>query len=275
MWTVYLTLNRPSPLAAHSETSGLKVEVEENSSQVAIHNVDAADGDEARGKALSAANQFLNTLSWKHDCHLAVGSNAERVEYVTPTGQKHVSVRVGDGSISIRERAIVVKKDASGNIIEARDSQKLGRIGVKPSDAAAYYRQAHLTNDPFERFRNLYLAVENIADRIRTDKGLSKKQFSEHSLLQLALDTCFAKDMQPLIKVAKRVYALDKKQGIIPKVAEILYKALRCQLNHSKASEDKKVPFNPQDEEEVKSALPLMDLVAKSLLGYEESSLPK
>jgi hypothetical protein len=40
---------------------------------------------------------------------------------------------------------------------------------------------------------------------------------------------------------------------------------------HAKAFEDKKVPFNPQDEKEVKAALPTMDFVAKSLLEYEQT----
>jgi len=44
-------------------------------------------------------------------------------------------------------------------------------------------------------------------------------------------------------------------------------------LNHSKATESKKIPFNPQDEEEVQSALPLVEFVAKSLLEYEDRSL--
>ncbi|GAI20065.1 unnamed protein product [marine sediment metagenome] len=44
-------------------------------------------------------------------------------------------------------------------------------------------------------------------------------------------------------------------------------------MDHSKALRDKKIPSNPQDEKEVKAALPLMEFVAKSFLQYEENSL--
>jgi hypothetical protein len=63
----------------------------------------------------------------------------------------------------------------------------------------------------------------------------------------------------------------DDVQQTIPRVVEILYQANRCQIMHAKAFEDKKVPFNPQDEKEVKAALPTMDFVAKSLLEYEQT----
>ncbi|TET41122.1 MAG: hypothetical protein E3J66_05835 [Dehalococcoidia bacterium] len=65
----------------------------------------------------------------------------------------------------------------------------------------------------------------------------------------------------------------DDAHETIPQVARILFKGYRRQLDHSKASQDKKIPFNPQDEREVKAAPPLVEFVAKSLLRYEEGSL--
>lgn len=73
--------------------------------------------------------------------------------------------------------------------------------------------------------------------------------------------------------MAKRVPGFNLGGDVILEVARLLYKGHRCQLNHSKASDDKKIPFDPEDEKEVNHALPLMDFVAKSLLQYEEQKL--
>lgn len=180
MFTINLELNVPSFLEACTDISGLRVEVQENSTQVVVRNVDAADADEAFKKALNAANYFLNTLSWKHNTDLKIETEASSVELM---------------------------------------------------------------------------------------------ESSELSLLRLGLDECFANNLHPLIEATKRIYTFDNNQSLVPQVAEMLYKGHRCELNHSKASEDKKIPFSLQDEEEVKTALPLMDLIAISLLGYEETSL--
>jgi hypothetical protein len=284
MWTVTFVLDRPSPLEVYSEISAMRVEVKENNSQVVISVVQAASIDEALKKASSAANQFLNELSRKFSVHLAIKGESYAVEHVAPSGEKQVVVHPEPASCVMSGRLIAVKKDASGNTVEVRDSQKPGKIDVKPSDATPYYRRAHLTNDSFDRFRNLYLASENVADKIRISKEYSNKgdleriyglKSYEESLLRLALDECFAKGPQPLIQAARHIHTFDDKQPVVPQVARILYKANRCQLNHSKASGDKKIPFDPQDEEEVKAALPLIESAAKSLLDYEQTSLMK
>ena len=281
MFTVKLEMNRTSPLKAYAEISGLRVEVDKNSNQVLVHDVDASDKNEAFYKALTVANLFLNTLSWKCNAHLKIEAESSNFELTEPSGKKHTIIRPPSLGLSLEATLAFVHADASGNIISASDSQELSRINVKSSDAAAYYRQAHLTDDLFDRFRNLYLASENISDRIREKRGLSRKEVKriyggqpfELALLQLALDECFANKLHPLMVAAERIPTFDNNQPIIPQVTEMLYKGQRCQLNHSKTSENKKIPFNLQDEKEVKTTLPLMDFIAKSLLGYEETSL--
>jgi hypothetical protein len=272
MWVVTFALDSPSPREVHSEISGMRVEVKVNDSQVVISVVQAATIDEALKKASLAANQFLDSLSLGFSAHLAIKDGSYKVKRVASSGEEQVFVHPEPGSVASSGELTMVKKDASGNTIEVRDSRKPGRIDVKPSEATSYHRQAHLTKDPFDSFRNLYLATENIADKIRIKKGCSNK--SGESLLRLALNERFANDPNPLIQAAKHIQTFDDKQPVIPQVSEILYKA-RCQLDHARASKDKKVPFNQQDEEEVKAALPLMDFVAKSLLEYEQTSLLK
>jgi hypothetical protein len=281
MWKVYFNLNKPSRLEANSEMKGVKVSINEGSKQLVVENIAASDETDAQQKALTTANQFLGTLSWKWNATLAIDEASRCVEHISSSGQKQVYVTVAD-SFRVGEHIRVVKKDSSNNIIEVYDSSKPGKIEVKPSEAASHFRHAHLTDDPFNRFHDLYLAAENIASKIQGLKGLSKsavKQLSEsgqsyeEGLLRLALDECFSSNLQSLNQVAKKLPDFDDAREAVPQVAKMLYTGYRCQLNHSKASQDKKIPFNPQDEKEVKAALPLMEFVARSLLQYEENSL--
>ena len=281
MWKIYFNLNEPSRLEANSEINGVKVSISEGSKQLVVENIAVSDETDAQQKALTIANQFLDTLSWKCNATLAIDEATRRVEHISPLGQKQVSITVSE-TIGVTEHVRLVKKDSSGNIIEERDSSKPGKIEVKPSEAASHFRHAHLTDDPFNRFHDLYLAAENIASKIQGLKGLNKsavKQLSEsgqsyeEGLLRLALDECFSSNLQSLNQVAKKLPDFDDAREIVPQVAKMLYTGYRCQLNHSKASEDKKIPFNPEDEKEVKAVLPLMEFVARSLLQYEENSL--
>lgn len=280
MWKVYFNLNEPSRLEANSEINGVNVYISEGSKQLVVENIAASDETDAQQKALTVANRFLDAL-WRFDTTLAIDEASRCVEHISPSGKKQVYVTVAD-SVRIGEHVRVVKKDSSNNIIEVYDSSKPGRIEIKPSEAASYFRHAHLTGDPFNRFHNLYLAAENIASKIQGLKGLSKsgvKQLSdsgqsyEEGLLRLALDECFASNLQSLNKVAKSLPEFDDARELVSQVVKILYTGYRCQLNHSKTSQDKKIPFNPEDEKEVRAALPLMEFVARSLLQYEENSL--
>lgn len=278
MWKVYFNLSKPSPLEANSEINGMKVSVSQGSDQLVVEFAEACDETDAHEKTLTVANRFLDALSWKFGATFAIDPATQRVEHASPTGQKQVSMGF-ESSLGLTGSLRVEKKDSSGNIIEVRDSSTPGRIDVKPSEAAGYYRHAHLTDDPFNRFRDLYLAAENVASKIQVAKGLSKnavKQLSEsgtsyeEGLLRLALDECFGSETQSLKQSTKNLPDFDDAQETIPQVAKILYNGYRCQLNHSKAAENKKIPFNPEDEKEVRAALPLMEFVAKSFLQYEE-----
>ena len=281
MWKVYFNLNKLAQLEANTEINGVKAQVSRGSDQLVAEFVEACDETDAHQKALTVANRFLDVLSWKFGAIFAIDPSTQRMEHISPTGQKRISITascVAGASIASR----VVKKDSSGNIVEVYDSSKPGKIDVKPSEAASHFRHAHLAKDPFNKFRDLYLAAENVASKIQVAKKLSKnelKQLSEsgesyeEGLLKLALDECFGNETQPLKQSAKNLPDFDDAHEVIPQVAKILFKGYRCQLNHSKASQDKKIPFNPEDEKKVKAVLPLMEFVAKSLLQYEENSL--
>jgi len=281
MWKVYFNLTKPSPLEANAEISGMKVSVNQGSDQLVVEFDEAYDEADAPQKARTAANQFLDAL-WQSDTYFSIDPVSQAIECISPTSKSiAITPPPTSGVVSAQPPKVVIR-NASGNITEEDDPSKLGKIDVKPSEAASYNRHAHLTDDPFNRFHDLYLAAENVASKAEKIKGLNKSQVKRLSesgesygegLLRLALDECFSSNQQPLKQTAKNLPEFDRSQELIPQVAKILYNGYRCQLNHSKALEDKKIPFNPQDEREVKTALPLMEFVAKSLLQYEEDSL--
>lgn len=283
MWKVYFSLTKPSPLEANSEISGMRLAVSRGSAQLTVENIAAYDETDAQQKALIAANQFLDVLCWKCKTTLGIDPSSRHVE--SPTGRKRGYVNL-QGSISATSHLTgvltVVRKDSFGNIIEVRDSSKPSGIEVKPSEAASHYRHAHLTDDPFNRFRDLYLAAENVASEIQAAKRLSRKEVKqlsesrqsyEEGLLILALKESFSNDTTPLRQIAKNLPEFHDSREAVPQVAKIVYKGYRCQLSHSKALEDKKLPFDAKDMKEVRAATPLMEFMARSLLQYEENSL--
>lgn len=279
MWTICFTLNKASQVDASAEINGLKVTVREGSNQIEVEDSQASDRDRAEENALRVINAFLNTLSWRCHEHLALDFETGAASFVDHLGNKFI--RPAPAVVHISGRLTVVKKNASGNILEIRDSQKIGKIAVKASEAAAFYRRAHLSIHPFDQFGNLYKVVENIADQIRMKKGMTEKDVKqnrfprsyEKSLLQLALEERFGSNLKPLLEATKSVLTIDKSLGVIPSIADKLYETYRCQIMHSKASHTKRVPFNPQDEKDVQAAIKPMDFIARELLQYEESTL--
>jgi hypothetical protein len=279
MWTITFSLSKPSRFEVYSEIDGIKVEVKENSGGVVVSSIQAADIDEARRRAFLAANQFLSALSWRFGDHLAI-KGEPNIERIDPSGNKEIFLQLPE-RVVLGEKVLVIKKDAAGDVVGVLDSQKLGKINVKYSDAADFYRRAHLADHPFEKFGNLYKVAENIADKIRIIKGHNKDSLAraygrssyEMEVLQLALDECFEGNSSSLLGAAKCLLSSSDVQQPIPRIVEILYRANRCQIMHAKASGGKKIPFNPQDERDVTAALPLMDFVARSLLAYEQALL--
>jgi hypothetical protein len=270
-WSIRFNLTTPSSVNAYAVTDGATVEVHKNSPDIDVTGLIANEEEDAIATARFSGDIFLNKLSWGYGRHLEIACPT-RVTHILPSGQedvKNIEPQImPSGSIELRIT------DPFGNVVA--DSTELSRIEVRRSQAAFYYRRAHLAFDPFDKFRNFYLAAENIADRIRIKKELDKKDVGnpyEQKLLELALRVLFGDAPQPLSQIAKTLPDFDNALETIPAVAKVLFKGYRCQLNHSKASESKRIPFNPQDEKEVKNALPVIEFLAKSLLDYEETHI--
>ena len=256
MWNVYFYLTSPSPISLNFEINNFRVRVIESFKQISVHNIQAVNQNAAWTKALDAATTCIDCLSWKYDVVLSINIgrlNIEEIDLIGKTVNR-------TGYASAVARAVIVVKGIH---------QTPAIIKIKKSEAASYYRKGCLSVDPFDKFRNVYFAVENISSQIY------RKQPGEPEKIELerALEVCFVNRLQSLFEVAKAEPTFNAKETTISEVTRILYTINRCQLNHSKVYKDKKVPFDPQSETEVMNALPLVKFVAKTFLEYEESSL--
>lgn len=270
IWTIELKLNTASHLEAHRQEGAIRASVQIGSDVLRVENVPADSEGAAREVAERFANEFLDTLAYRHGEPLEIAPMSWASEHIAESGRKVVGKHVG-GTVSSRGSLKLKKMDAQGKVLGVYDSERPGRIEVKASKSAAYYRRASLSADPFDQFRNFYLAAENVADQIRVSKQCG--QLREQPLLSRALAECFVGNPSALLQAARAVPGFTEPSDPFPGVASLLYEGYRCELNHAKAQKSKKVPFNPDDEETVKKALPLMRFVAKSLLDYEANHL--
>lgn len=222
---------------------------------ITVRNVEADTPLNAEKEAISKANEFLNELSWQYGIHLELRYGSTIAPQESPA-TRHL-------------KRIYIKTSLKG-WHRKKVPRKLNEVITKPSDSKAYNRRAAKSQDPFDEFRNLYLAIENVASKIAIAKG--KKELSEFELLEIALQECFSSNVQ-LLKDYSYIRSSEHEGDVIHEVANLLYRGRRCQLNHSKENEDKKVPYNSEDEWEVETVLLLTEYVAHSLLSYEHSYL--
>lgn len=229
--------------------------VDKGYSTVTVRDVHAELSDDAANKARPKADAFLNELCLQYEINLEVGNGWTVMPQDSPT-TRHI------------------KKYAITSTLKGGHSKKiphvLKEVKVRPSDAKNYYRKAAISQDTFDKFRNLYLVVENVASKIVVAKG--EGSFKELDMMSIALQKCFSSNKQ-MLEEHSHVYGLENTGDIFLDVATFLYKRNRVQLSHSKARKNKKIPFNPNDEWEVQVSLPLVEFVAKSFISYEDMDL--
>jgi len=124
--------------------------------------------------------------------------------------------------------------------------------------------------DAFGKFRNLYLIIENITSQIMDQ--VEPRPSKELPQLERALGICFMNKQASLENAANQDPDFERSGNIIADAAKYLYIAHRCELNHSKASSDHKVPFNEADEQSVKKAMKIAEFVAVTFMQYEEEN---
>lgn len=251
LFIVEFNLNSRSPITIENGD----VIVDKGYSTVTIRNVQAESYDDAENKARPKADAFLNELCLQYEINLEIG-NGWTVMFQDSPATRHIK----------KHNIKITLKGGH----RKRIPRVLKEVKIRPSDAKAYYRKATISQDTFDKFRNLYLVIENVASKIAAVK--SKDRCRDLELIELALRECFSSNVQ-LLEEHSHIRGLVDKGDTIKKVAVFLFKGHRCQLNHSKDIEDKKIPFNPNNEQEVQSALPLAEFIAKSLISYEDTYL--
>jgi len=229
--------------------------VDRGYSTVTVRNVEADSTDDAANKARPKANALLDELCRQYEINLEIGNGWTVMLQDAPT-TRHI-------------KKYTLKTTLKGGH-RRRIPRMLKEVEIRRSDAKTYYRKAVISQDLFDKFRNLYLAIENVASKIAAAKG--KARCTELELVEIALQECFSSNKQ-LLEEHSHVYGFENTGDIFLDVATFLYLRNRVQLSHSKTSKTKKIPFNPDDEWEVQVSLPLAELVAKSLLSYEDTHL--
>lgn len=256
LFIVEFDLNSKPPLTVKNGD----VIVDKGIPTITVRNVEAESDDDAEKKARPKANAFLDELCLGYEIALAIRSPSS----LTVVPQDSPDIR--------HIKTLDMKIRLLGGH-RKRIPRILDEVITRPSDAKRYYRKASISEDPFDKFRNIYLAIENVASKIIKRNGRKAiKGCSELELLEIALRECFSGNMDSLKKYLP-VCRLRPGRNIIKDLASFLFKANRCQLNHSKAFKDKKIPFNPDDEWEVEAAIPISEFIARSLIKYEETVL--
>lgn len=229
--------------------------VDRGCSTVTVRNVEADSTDDAANKARPKANALLDELCRQYEINLEIGNSWTVMLQDSPT-TRHI-------------KKLYLRTYIKGGH-RKKYPRMLKEVVIRASDSKAYYRKAAISQDPFDKFRNLYLAIENVVSKIAAAKG--KACCTELEKVKIALQECFSSNKQ-LLEEHSHVYGFANSGDIFLDVATFLYKRNRVQLSHSKTSERKKIPFNPADEWEVQVSLPLAEIVANSLLSYEDTHL--
>jgi hypothetical protein len=239
-------LRKRSPLTVENGD----VILDKGYASITVRNVQADSDDDAIQKARPRAEALLDDLHFRH-----------RIALETGTG---LGVGLQDSPEFRHSRYHATLKAKGGH--REKFPHTLKEVATKPSDSKALYRHAAICQHPFDKFRNLFLVIENVASKIVKDWS------NETELIKLALQTCFSPRLQDLEHFVGQ-YGFEYNGDIIDQVASELYGNYRTALFHSKANRDKKIPFKLEDERKVQRVLPLADFVAKSLLSYEDTYL--
>jgi len=243
---VEFNLKKRSPLTVENGD----VILDKGHPRITVRNIEADSHDDAIQKARPRAEAFLDDLHFRHRITLETGTD--------------LGVGLQD-SPEFRHSGYDAKLKVKGGHRE-KFPDTLEDVATKPSHAKALYRHAAICQHPFDKFRNLFLVIENVASKIVKDSR------NETELIKLALQTCFSPRLQDLEHFVGQ-YGFEYNGDIIDQVASELYGNYRTALFHSKANRDKKIPFKLEDERKVQRVLPLADFVAKSLLSYEDTYL--
>ena len=267
-FTISFKLDRPLRRTIRSSLpDGVEVSGELGEDSILVKHVQAKDSEEARDKALPLANAVLDEFCFKFGVATAILPTPWWAE--DPDGKRFLST--ADEAIGLEDEYELEKRSADGKLVEKRSSSDPVEIEVEirvgARDYLRFFRKgcwSEEARDWFDAFRNYYLAIEWITAAHTTSGG-------EKSRLVATLKQCF-QDQKAIDRLRQQATScegfIEGTGDLYADVAEFLYHANRCQLNHAKAGDIYKVPFDPAHEAEVKAAVPLARYVARELIEW-------
>jgi len=157
------TLSASSPASAIERVNGAwEVEVRQGSRWVVARGGSASTYDMARDRAIVMTSALLDWLCVKGvaDLRIIEATDSHIVWWAAVDGSVLRLKSIGTLTVTLGAPTLVVK-DAQGNVVPPAPPLPLMR-----HESFTYFRQAQLTDDLFDAFRNICLAIESILSSV-------------------------------------------------------------------------------------------------------------
>ena len=125
--------------------------IDKGYSTVVVRNIESVSHEDARKRAKPKAESFLNELCWRYGIVLKLGKG---------------STSAPQEDIAIRHLSRIHIKGSMKGWHRPKYPKTLNQLPIRPSDAKALYRKAMISDDPRDKFRELFLVIENIVTKI-------------------------------------------------------------------------------------------------------------
>lgn len=142
------------------DAGDVEVEVREGVAAAVVRGIRASSADEALDASLDACQQGLDLLSARGVASVAVARIDTQHLVWWSDGGRTVLRLLGIALTSPEGRGTLVVHDPSGRAVPPPPTPRTWDPSMR------YYRQAQVASDAFDAFRNLYLALESILERI-------------------------------------------------------------------------------------------------------------
>lgn len=215
-----------------------EVELAESSQYaVARGTIDVDTEEEALSHGHSALQQALDILSIQNDDQLRVeNADSSRIVWWESDSSQHLRVvEISDVAVSTEASATVIDED--GNEVEIESDP------TEWHESLRYFRLAQNTDDLFDAYRNLFLALELIlSERVPINSGERESDWLKRAL----------RDVHSSIGVDN--YA-DDPGNPVDSIYQSQYVGIRCEMFHAKKSKDRLLPHNEDDRKKVEEAI--------------------
>lgn len=253
-YRIELTLRDPCPfeLTHHEINVGgmdYRIEFDATRRSMSLSEVTGSDHQMAARSARDTANRFLNFL-------FALSQFPGELE----ADYKYENLDVENDRGQVVHAGPVVGYSFQGPLPDKLDLSTDRR-------GAAFVRRGDLARDPFDRFRNYFLAADCIGKSLTSTSDSiviadTLSIIATPAIIE-SLNRCLAKVNIP--------NSVNFTGDPVKDINTVLYKGFRCALMHSGDTADF-TPFNVGDEEMVVSALRLMRGVAWQYVKFHETT---